>query len=76
MYTYPELDDIKNGSQIIYISSSNNIRSKRSELLGFYCANCNDVHEDYPIRNIQWIGDNIMMCKESYNAILEPFANI
>jgi ABC-type antimicrobial peptide transport system permease subunit len=57
--------EFKNGSKIEGISSFNNVRSKRSELIGFYCALCNDVHEDYPIKNIRWIDDN-MVCKESY----------
>jgi len=57
--------EFKNGSKIEGISSFNNVRSKRSELIGFYCALCDDIHEDYPIKNIRWIDDNVV-CKESY----------
>ena len=56
----------KNGSRVetIYESTANS-RGRRSELMGFYCVACRNVHVDYPIKNIQWIGDD-MMCKESW----------
>ena len=63
-----------NGSQIIFLSSANKtIRSKRSELIGFYCSNCKCVHEDYPIKDVQFIGESYQICKESYEKILEPY---
>jgi len=44
--------EFKNGSKIKCILTSNNVRGKRSKLIGFYCANCHDVHENYPLKNI------------------------
>lgn len=64
----------ENGSQIVFLSSDKKtIRSKRSELIGFYCSACNCVHEDYPIKDVQFIGKSYQMCKESYEKILEPY---
>ena len=60
--------EFKNGSKTKCIPTSDNVRSKRSEFIGFYCINCHDVHEDYPIKNIIRIGDN-MTCKESHESI-------
>lgn len=57
--------EFKNGSKIGCIPVSNNVRGKRSELIGFYCISCDGVHVDYLIKNIRWIGDN-MVCKEGY----------
>lgn len=66
---------LKNGSTIETICESTaNNRGRRSELMGFYCIWCKDVHVDYPIKNIQWIGDD-MMCKESWDKVLEPYMN-
>ena len=63
----------ENGSTIETIEtieSTANSRGRRSKLMGFYCVACKDVHVDYPIKNIQWIGDD-MMCKESWDKVLE-----
>lgn len=60
--------EFKNGSEIKCISTNNNVRSKRSELMGFYCTACDNIHEDYPIKNIRWIDDN-MVCKETYKIL-------
>ena len=69
-----ELIEFENGSKINYLSTSNNNqRGKRSELVGFYCFECKDMHEDYPIKNIQWIDENIMICKEAFENIFKPF---
>lgn len=60
--------EFKNGSKIECIPAFNNIRGKRSELIGFYCMVCDGVHVDYLIKNIRWI-DNNMVCKEGYERI-------
>ena len=60
--------EFKNGSKIKCLPKSDSVRSKRSELIGFYCAACDNIHEDYLIKNIRWIGDN-MACKESQESI-------
>ena len=62
--------EFKNGSKIKCISASDSVRSRRSELIGFYCYNYHNVHVDYPIKNIIWIDDN-MVCKESCEKIFE-----
>lgn len=63
--------EFKNGSKIKCVLTSNNVRGKRSKLIGFYCANCHDVHENYPLKNIIWIDANILACKESCERRLE-----
>lgn len=60
--------EFKNGSKIKCLPKSDSVRSKRSKLIGFYCVLCNAIHMDYPIKNIRWIGDN-MVCKESQESI-------
>jgi hypothetical protein len=67
---------LKNGS-VIYCTSSKNVkRSNRSKLISFYCYGCKEVHEDYPINKVQFIGESYEICKESYDKLLEPFMNI
>lgn len=66
--------EFTNGNSIHYLSNFDAVRSHRSRLMGFYCANCKEVHEDYPIKDIMFI-DYIMMCKESYDKKLEPYIN-
>jgi hypothetical protein len=64
---------LKNGSTIKAFESTSSIRSKRSELISFYCYNCNCVHEDYPIKSMMIISDDLAMCKESFEKVLEPY---
>lgn len=66
----------KNGNVIYCTSTKNVIRSNRSKLVSFYCYNCKEVHENYPINNIQFIGESYQMCKEGYDKLLKPYLNI
>lgn len=56
----------KNGSTIKSVDIIDNVRGKRSELIGFYCNWCKCVHMDYPIKDI------IILHRDIYcNRILE-----
>lgn len=59
----------ENGSKITSLPSKNNIRGKRSELIGFYCVGCEDVHEDYPMKKLAMVDNDMWMCKESFDVI-------
>jgi hypothetical protein len=65
----------KNDSVIYCIPTRNTIRGIKSELIGFYCSSCGEVHENYPISDTQFIGELYQMCKESYEKILKPYIN-
>lgn len=65
----------KNGSIVYCSSKKNGIRSARSKLVGFYCYGCKEVHENYEINNVQFIGEYYQMCKESYDELLESYVN-
>ena len=66
---------LKNDSQIAYVSSANDtVRSKRSELISFYCSICETIYEDYPIKDIQFIGEKYQICKSCFDTILGGFA--
>jgi len=67
--------EFKNGSTIECLESNSNSRRHRSTLISFYCSQCQTVHEDYPISNIMFIGENYEMCKDSYEHVLEPYMN-
>ena len=45
-------------------------RGKRSELMGFYCDWCRDMHEDYPYKEIHIIGD-LMFCESGCKCLLK-----
>lgn len=65
----------KNGSIIEIFESTSSHRGQHSTLISFYCTNCKAIHEDYPIDNIEFIGETSEMCKESYGKILELHMN-
>lgn len=64
-----------NGNIIEYVASASNCRGKRSELITFYCINCDEVHVDYPIKDMLVFGEEnlITMCRQSYDSVLEPY---
>lgn len=67
--------EFKNGSIIYCSSSKNNVRSRRCEVCSFYCSKCKEVHKNYKMSNIQFIGERYQMCKESYDELLESYIN-
>jgi uncharacterized protein YrrD len=65
--------EFKNGSEIKYISTSKfNCRSKRSEIISFWCDGCKTMHIEVPISEMMSISDNLVICKTNYEKILEP----
>lgn len=67
----------KNGSEITTVKSNSNFKSKRSELISFYCINCDEVHIDYPISKMMIFGeeDLVTMCSESFEKVIKPYLN-
>ena len=65
----------ENGSEIKIIESASTFRSKKSELISFYCAECRDMHIDVPISEILHIKDNIFICKTSFENNLYHYFN-
>jgi len=59
---------LENGSEVKIIESTSTFRSKRSELISFYCdcAECGDIYIDVPISEILHIKGNIFICKTSF----------
>jgi len=51
-------------------SISENIRSERSKLLSFYCYGCKCVHSGFEIKDIVFIGEEMYMCKKSFEEIM------
>ena len=50
-----------------YKSTSNN---KSKELISFYCYGCKCVHEGYHIKDIVFIGEEMYMCKMSFEKVI------
>ncbi len=68
----------ENGSIIEAIYQSSGIsRGSRSTFITFYCKICKNIHSNYPVLNVLWDGDsdNPLMCKESFEKVLEPYIN-
>lgn len=54
-----------NGSTIEAIDVEKNMRSKRSELISFYCPYCDEIHVDYNYtKNKIYVIDDRIFCKE------------
>jgi len=52
-------------------STSNVIRSKRSELISFWCPRCNYLYADVPISEYIPISSKIAICKRCLDDIIK-----
>ena len=43
------------------------IKDKERKYISFYCCGCLDIHDDYPIKDVKYIGNGYWMCKESFD---------
>ena len=59
-----------NGSEIKARDIHQSSRGRRSELIGFYCDWCGDVHEDYPFNKLHVV-DDMMFCDFGWEKLLE-----
>jgi len=60
---------LQNGNKIEVCESTKNSRSKRSELISFWCFKCNTMYVDVPISEYIPISSNIVICKKCLNNI-------
>ena len=65
---------LNNGSRAETIKSkSDNIRGNRSNIISFWCDNCNKVHESVHISEMMCLDDNRVICRTSYNGLIKPY---
>jgi len=66
--------EFENGNKIKTIKSkSDNIRGNRSNIISFWCDNCNKVHESVHISEMMCLDDNRVICRTSYNGLIKPY---
>lgn len=65
----------KNESKIKIYNCDNKttIRGKRSELISFWCNECERIHVDFP-KSETVIIDDMMFCKSGYENILKELS--
>ena len=62
--------EFKNGSRIKTIKSKpDNIRGNRSNIISFWCDNCNKVHESVHISEMMCLDYNRVICRTSYSVV-------
>jgi len=67
---------LENGSKIeILESKSDNIRGNRSNIISFWCDNCNMVHESVHISEMMCLDDNRVICRTSFNGVRDIIGN-
>ena len=47
------------------------IKDKERKYISFYCCGCLDIHDDYPIKDVKYIGNGYWMCKESFDKLYD-----
>jgi len=62
--------EFENGSKIKTIKSKpDNIRGNRSNIISFWCDNCNKVHESVHISEMMCLDYNRVICRTSYSVV-------
>ena len=62
--------EFENGNKIKTIKSkSDNIRGNRSNIISFWCDNCNKVHESVHISEMMCLDDDRVICRTSFNGL-------
>lgn len=67
--------EFENGSIIESFKSESSTRGIRSSVISFYCSLCHTIHVDYPVSKFMFITEDIQICKDGYDNILEPYIN-
>lgn len=62
------------GSKIESLKTNGNIRGNRSNFVSFYCQECKIIHVNVPWSKYMVFGENIAICKTSYENMLKPFS--
>jgi len=61
-------------NDVYYFPIRGLIKDKERKYISFHCCNCLDIHDDYPIKDVKYIGNGYWMCKESFDGLYEIYS--